>query len=71
VLTKSKPLAPTSLRLTHPTTNGGTVTFRSPIVKHDPDGAVWVEIPKRVRTMPFPPLSGKRYAKFYVRLDRV
>jgi len=50
--------------LTHPTSNGGTVKFTARIVKREADGSVWVEIPKRARTMPFPPYGGKRYVKF-------
>jgi hypothetical protein len=56
--------AVTRLRLSHPTSNGGTVTFNARIVKRESDGSVWVEIPKHARTMPFPPYGGKRYAKF-------
>jgi hypothetical protein len=54
----------TSIRVTHPTSDGGTVTFNAKIVKRETDGSVWVEIPARVRRMPFPPVGGKRFARF-------
>ncbi len=47
----------------HPTSNGGQVTFSAKVVKVDGDSA-WVEMPDRVRRMPFAPLGGKRYGKY-------
>lgn len=41
-----------------------TIVFSARVVKIDTDGMVWVEIPTRVRELPFPPLQGKRYGKF-------
>ena len=39
------------------------VTFAARIVKID--GAfAWVEMPPRVRRLPFPPIGGKRYGKY-------
>jgi hypothetical protein len=58
------------LRLTHPMSNGGTITFSARIVKREADGAVWVEIPARVRAVAFPPVGGKRYAKFAAEVVR-
>lgn len=51
--------------LTHPTSNGGYITFKAKVVKLE-DDAYWVEIPPSVRRIPFPPVGGKRYAKFMV-----
>lgn len=55
----------TVVRFTHPTSNGGTVTFSARVVKMQGDHA-WVEMPQRVRTMPFPPIGGKRYGLYPV-----
>jgi hypothetical protein len=40
-----------------------TVHFSARIVKVEGDHA-WVEIPARIRALPFPPLGGKRYGLF-------
>lgn len=53
----------TKVRFTHPTSNGGTVRFTAKVVRLDGEYA-WVEMPARVRSMPFPPLGGKRYGKY-------
>lgn len=52
------------IRFRHPTSNGGHVTFTARVVKIEDNGDVWVEIPTRVRSMPFPPLGGKRYGRY-------
>ena len=44
---------------------GERVTYSARIVKVDGANA-WVEIPERVRTLPFPPHGGKRYALFAI-----
>lgn len=42
-----------------------TVTFSARVVKLD--GAyAWVEMPARVRALPFPPIGGKRYGKYLI-----
>jgi hypothetical protein len=56
----------TRVRFSHPTSNGGTVTFTARVVKQAGNGRVWVEMPARVRRMPFPPLGGKRYGLYNV-----
>lgn len=53
-------------RFTHPTSNGGVVRFTAPIVKIEAEGRAWVEMPERVRRMPFAPLGGKRYGLYNV-----
>lgn len=53
------------IRFSHPTSNGGTLTFTAKVVKIAGDLA-WVEIPERVRLVPFPPVGGKRYAAYAV-----
>jgi len=53
----------TRVRFSHPLSNGGTLTFTAKVVKLDGEWA-WVEMPERVRTIPFPPLGGKRYGKY-------
>jgi hypothetical protein len=44
--------------------NGSVITFTAPIVKLQGDDMVWIEMPARVRRLPFPPLGGKRYGLF-------
>ena len=41
------------------------VDFTARVVRLDGDFA-WVEMPARVRRLPFPPLGGKRYGKYRV-----
>jgi len=53
----------TKVLFTHPTSNGGTVRFSARVVKLQGD-SVWVEMPERVRAMPFPPIGGKRYGLY-------
>lgn len=53
----------TRVRFTHPTSNGGEVRFTAKVIKVEGDRA-WVEMPERVRHMPFPPLGGKRYGLY-------
>lgn len=55
----------TRCKFQHPTSNGGLVTFTAKVVKVEGDFA-WVEMPLRVRQMPFPPLGGKRYGKYAI-----
>jgi hypothetical protein len=55
----------TRVRFSHPTSNGGTVTFMAVVRRLEGDSA-WVEMPARVRRMPFAPLGGKRYGKYKV-----
>lgn len=55
----------TKVRFSHPTSNGGLVRFSAKVVKIENDYA-WVEMPERVRRMPFPPLGGKRYGKYLI-----
>jgi len=44
--------------------DGSTITFAARIVKDNGDGTVWVEMPERVRRLPFPPLGGKRFGLY-------
>ena len=47
--------------------NGDIATYSAAIVKvgpKDKPGTVWIEIPARVRMLPFPPIGGKRYGLF-------
>lgn len=40
------------------------ITFSARVVKLDGRGNAWVEMPERVRKLPFPPLGGKRYGLY-------
>jgi hypothetical protein len=53
------------VRFQHPTSNGGTVRFTAKVVKLDGEYA-WVEMPARIRRIPFPPIDGKRYGKYLI-----
>ena len=53
-------------RFSHSLSNGAIVNFTASIVKLAHDDQVWVEMPARVRQLPFPPLGGKRYGLFPV-----
>ena len=46
--------------------DGSVITFSARIVKDNNDGTAWVEMPKRVRELPFPPLGGKRYGRYRI-----
>ena len=46
--------------------DGSIVRFSAPIVKDNGDGTVYVQMPERVRSLPFPPLGGKKYGLFRV-----
>jgi hypothetical protein len=43
-----------------------TVNFTARVVRDEGDGTAWVEMPARVRKLPFPPLGGKRFARYPV-----
>jgi hypothetical protein len=47
--------------------DGGVVNFTARIVKDTGNGCVLVEMPERVRKIPFPPIGGKRYGLFWVK----
>jgi hypothetical protein len=68
-LTKTQQKAPWTVgarvRFTHPTSAGGTVRFSARVVRIDGDYA-WVEMPERIRRIPFPPIGGKRYGKYRI-----
>ena len=40
------------------------IMFSARIVKMHTPETVWVEMPPRVRALPFPPLDGKRYGLY-------
>jgi hypothetical protein len=42
--------------------DGSRVDYSARIIRREEDGT-WVEIPERVRALPFPPYQGKRYVK--------
>lgn len=51
------------IRMSTTHSDGSIVSYKATVVKLD--GAnVWLEIPQRVRSLPFPPYDGKRYALF-------
>lgn len=50
-----------SMITTH--TDGSVIRYAATVRKVDGD-TVWVEIPERVRRLPFPPYNGHRYAQF-------
>lgn len=57
------------VRLSTTHSNGAIINYTATVRKfsQSPVGlAVWVEIPQRVRDLPFPPYDGKRYAQFTV-----
>lgn len=54
----------TRVRLSTTHSDGSTVTWTSVCVRVWRDGSVWLEIPARVRALPFAPYDGKRYAQF-------
>jgi hypothetical protein len=43
--------------------DGSVIRYAAKVVKVDAT-TYWVEIPARVRALPFPPFGGKRYAQF-------
>ena len=47
----------------HPLSDGGMLRFSARVVKLAGENA-YVEMPARVRAIPFPPLGGKRYGLF-------
>jgi acetyltransferase-like isoleucine patch superfamily enzyme len=52
------------LRLSTTNSDGSVISYSARIVRTNPDNTIWVEIPARVRALPFPPYGGKRYAQF-------
>ena len=54
------------ITFSHPLSNGGMLRYSATIVKLESD-SVWVEIPPRVRRIPFPPVKGKRYARYLLK----
>lgn len=46
--------------------DGSVIRYKARVVRDNGNGTLWVEIPKRVRSLPFPPLDGKRYGLFRV-----
>jgi len=44
---------------------GSVVTYRPTVVKIDGD-TCWIEYPKSVLVIPFPPNGGKRFAKYRI-----
>ena len=56
----------TKVRFTGTSSDRSTYTYTARVVKDNGNGTVWVEIPKRVRQLPFLPLDGKRYGLFRV-----
>lgn len=56
----------TKVRFRLSTSDGGYVTFSARVVKFQGDDHVWIEMPPRVRSLPFPPLGGKRYGLYAI-----
>ena len=55
------------LSTTHST--GDVISYNGTVKKFCPSPvgpAVWVEIPMRIRRLPFPPYNGNKYAQFAV-----
>lgn len=46
--------------------DGSIITFSARIAKDNGDGTAWVEMPTRVRQLPFPPLGGKRFGRYLI-----
>lgn len=53
------------VRFSHPLSSGGLLNFNAKVVKLEGTYA-WVEMPERVRSIPFAPLGGKRYGKYAI-----
>lgn len=60
-----KSLIGRKVRLATTNSDMSVVSYSARIVKIDGANA-WVEIPDRVRSLPFPPYNGKRYALFAI-----
>ncbi len=43
--------------------DGSVIRFTARVVR-DEGETLWVEMPARIRSLPFPPLDGKRFGKF-------
>ena len=56
----------TRVKFSHSLSNGGMLTFIARVVKLQ-DEKAWVEMPARVRGIPFAPLGGKRYGLYKVK----
>ncbi len=54
----------TKVRFSHPLSDGGMLHFTATVVKLVDDDMAWVEMPERVRRIPFPPLGGRRYGLY-------
>lgn len=54
----------TKVRFSTTHSDMSTITFSARVVKLDGKGNAWVEMPERVRNLPFPPLGGKRYGLY-------
>ena len=54
-----------SVKLSTTHSDGSIITYRAKIFRINIGGTAWVEIPRRVRNLPFPPYKGKRFAQFY------
>lgn len=53
----------TRLKLATSASDGSIITYGATIVQQD-DKTIWVEIPAKVRKLPFPPYNGKRFVQF-------
>lgn len=54
------------VRFRHPLPDGGILKFSARVVALFEDGTARVEIPKRVRSIPFPPIGGARFGRIEV-----
>lgn len=54
-----------TVRLSTTNSDGSIVRYSASIVKREEnDGTLWVSIPERVLSLPFPPFGGKRFVQF-------
>ena len=54
----------TKIRFSTTHSDGSVITYAAPVVAVEiSDKSVWVEIPFRMRKLPFPPYNGKRFVQ--------
>ena len=62
---ESKVIVGARVRFTHPTSNGGRVTYTAQVVRVT-DGIAVVCVPARVRSMPFAPGGGAKFLRYRI-----